>query len=195
METSTVEIGLDQSVVASAQLRVLANGIQENEITVTLRDTDGNPLQNEEITLVPESGSSQVEAVRSTTDENGQAVFAVTNQTAEQVRYRAKVAETFEIGSVSVEFLPVEGQLVLGNNYPNPFAGQTIIPVTVPQRMQVRVEITNVLGAVVQTVINEELSEGYYEIPADLRSTASGVYFYRMFTNDGIETKKMLLVR
>lgn len=194
-QASTVEIGLDQSEVTSSQLRVFANGQQENMITVTLRDMNGNPIPGEHIFLEPESGTSQVEAVESTTNENGQAVFAITNMTAEEVRYQALVSERFGVGSVTVEFLPVEEELALGNNFPNPFMDQTNIPITVPQQMHVRVEIVNVLGANVQTLVNEELETGYYEIPVDLRSFSSGVYFYRMFTNEGIETKKMLFVR
>jgi hypothetical protein len=195
VETSTVQIGLDQSEVTSAQLRVLANGIQENEITVLLRDIDGRPLQGEEIVLDPESGTSQVETMQGTTDENGRALFAVTNMTAEEVSYQAMLADIFEVGTLSVEFLQDEGVLRLGDNYPNPFADRTIIPVTVPQRMHIRIDVTNVLGASIQTVLNEELPQGYYEIPANLHGSASGVYFYRLMTRDQSDVKNMLLVR
>jgi len=195
VEATTAQVGVEQSEVAASQLRVLANGQQENQITVILRDADGNTLGDEEISLEAESGSSHIEAVQSQTDENGRAVFAVTNQTAEQVRYRALVAGGFEVGTVTVEFIRSEGRLELGDNYPNPFMDQTILPVTIPHRMHVKIEIINVLGSVVQTVMNEELETGYYEIGVDGSGLASGVYFYRMMTDEKVEIKKMLLVR
>lgn len=195
IESNTLGINLELTDVSPSQLRVLANGIQENIITISLRDTDGNPIRGEDITIEPQSGSSELNEIAGATDENGVAVFAVTNSVAETVNYRALVGENFEIGSVNVEFLPVLGELTLGHNYPNPFSGSTIIPLTVPFSMNVRIDIINLLGSNVQTVINEELNQGYYEIPVNLRSTASGVYFYRLFARDEVETMKMLQIK
>ncbi|MCG2590841.1 Ig-like domain-containing protein, partial [Rhodohalobacter sulfatireducens] len=196
IETSTVEIGKEESEINSSQLRVLANGEQKNTITVVLKDTEGRALESEEITLEAEGSNSEIESIESQTDENGQATFAVTNTVAEEVTYKAYIqGTTFEVGSISVEFLDSGGELNLGNNYPNPFRGVTTIPVTVPEPMQVRISITNILGATVKEVVDEELNTGYYEVEVDLRDLASGVYFYRLITEDKVDTKKMLLVR
>lgn len=193
-EITTVAVGLDQSEIETSQLRVLANGLQENIITFILRDSNGAAIQGENVELVPDSGNSKVEKLQEETDENGRILFSVTNTTAEEVTYRTIIAETFEISRISTEFLPATGILNLGKNYPNPFNQQTTLPVTVPDRMNIRLEIVNVLGSSIKTVINEELNAGYYEIPVNMGGFASGVYFYRLFTDDDIKTEKMLLI-
>ncbi len=195
VQSNTLGVNLELTDVSSSQLRVLANGIQENLISITLRDTDGNPIPGEKIIIEPESGASEVSEVTGTTDGDGQAVFAVSNTVAETVLYRALVGETFEIGSVSMEFLPFQGELTLGNNYPNPFSGSTTIPLIVPHRMHVKIDVYNLLGSYIQTVINEELNQGYYEIPVTLHSSAAGVFFYRLFAKDEVETLKMLHIK
>ncbi|MDR9367294.1 MAG: Ig-like domain-containing protein, partial [Balneolaceae bacterium] len=195
IQTSTVEIGKEESEINSSQLRVLANGEQKNTITVVLKDTEGRALESEEITLEAEGSNSEIESIESETNENGQATFAVTNTVAEEVTYKAYIQGTsFEVGSISVEFLDSDGELTLGNNYPNPFRDVTTIPITVPEPMQVRISITNILGATVKEVVDEELNTGYYEVEVDLRDLASGVYFYRLITEDKVDTKKMLMV-
>jgi len=196
VETRTVEIGREESNLSSSQLRVLANGEQENFITVVLRDTEGRPLDSEEISLKTDHQSSVIEPVEPSTNEEGEATFAVTNTQSGEVTYRAFISGTsFEVGTINVEFLDAEGRLELGNNYPNPFNQVTTIPVTIPESMNVRIVITNVLGATVKQLIDEELNTGYYEIKADLRDLASGIYFYRLITEDKVDTKKMLLVQ
>ena len=195
MDASTLQIGIDLSEIESSQLRVLANGIQENIITFILRDSNGAVIQGEELVLIPDSGSSAIEALQNTTDEDGEVRFAITNTRAEVITYRIFIAESFEILSITAEFLQDEGVLSLGNNYPNPFNRNTTFPVTVPERMQIRIVITNLLGASIKTLVNEEFNTGYYEIPVDMSGLASGVYFYRLVTTDKIQTKNMLLVK
>jgi len=195
MNVSTVELSTNESQVTSSQLRAIADGNQEILVNVYLKDTDGNVVQGEKVRLIPDSDTSEIEAVQAITDEQGFAGFTVISQTPGQVNYTATIAETFEIGSVSLEFLPDDGLLTLGDNYPNPFSRETTIPVTVPERMQVRIQLTNILGSEVQTVFDDELETGYHEITADLSSLASGVYFYRLFTDQKIKSKKMILVK
>ena len=195
IELKTAKAGVEQSSVVSSQLRVLANGIQENEILVNLRDDQGRQLKQEEIKLRAENGSSEIRAVQNITDEKGDAKFAVSNTNAEKVTYRAYAANDIEIGSITVEFITSEGLLELGQNYPNPFSGNTVIPVTLPERMHIRVEIINVLGSIVQTVVNEEMDTGYYEIAVSLGNSASGTYFYRIIANDEVKTGKMIQVK
>jgi hypothetical protein len=195
VEVSTAEIGRTESEVISEQLRVLANGEQENTITIILRSNEGISLEGEEITLASSTETSEIESIQSTTDENGQAIFSVASNNPGSVIYTAFVEGIYEIGDVSIEFLPNEGVLRLGSNYPNPFKLQTTIPVTVPERQRIVITISNILGASLKTIIDEELEPGYYEIPVDLSELASGVYFYRLMTEDEMKTKKMLMVR
>lgn len=195
IQTSTFDVGLDETELLSSQLRVLANGEQENIITLTLRTPDGIIIKGEDVILEAQNGDSEIEVLQGVTDENGEVKYSVTNNTAEEVTYRAVISRNLGIGTISVEFLPVMNELSLGENYPNPFNRQTTIPVSVPNRMRIKITVSNVLGASVKTVIDEDLETGYYEIPVNLGDVASGTYFYRLMTDDQMKTKKMLLVK
>ena len=195
MNVSTIKVSTDKSNITSSQIRALANGEQEIIVEVMVIDDDGNPIQDEEIDLFSESGNSQIERVQPVTDENGYAIFGITSTLPEKENYTATIAETFEIGYLQLEFLPVEGELVLGNNYPNPFSRLTTIPVTVPDRMQVKIQLFNSLGARVRTIFYDELETGYHEIPIDLSGLAAGAYFYRLITDQDTQTKNMILVK
>jgi hypothetical protein len=91
-------------------------------------------------------------------------------------------------------------QFELSQNYPNPFNPTTTIVYSLPRRSNVRIDIFNLLGQKVQTLINREQPAGSYTITWDGtnssgRPTSTGVYFYRFQAGDHVETKKMLLLK
>ena len=194
IETSTLRISSEQSGLESSQLRVLANGEQANEIKVVVRSDEGQLLEGLNVELQAESGNTDIEVVRGTTDEEGVAFFKVTSESVGTVNFRAVTAGV-DVGEVEVEFLSATGTLVLGDNYPNPFNRQTTIPLTVPRSMHVNLTIYNSLGAPVRTLIDENMEVGYFEIPFQSNELASGVYFYRVIADGEILTEKMVLVR
>ncbi|MBP3193843.1 DUF4838 domain-containing protein [Natronogracilivirgula saccharolytica] len=83
----------------------------------------------------------------------------------------------------------------LGQNYPNPFNPVTQIRFAVPEQSHVTLEVYNVLGQRVTTLLNEEKSPGRYEVTFDGAGLSSGVYLYRLQTDTFIETKQMMLVK
>ncbi|MCC5943249.1 MAG: Ig-like domain-containing protein [Balneolaceae bacterium] len=195
MNIRTLQISPEHSQISTSQIRAIANGNQEILVDVFVRDTDGKPVIGEEIQLKQDPNNSLIESIQSVTDENGLVRFILTSEVTGKVNYSAAIAETFEIGSFSIEYLPVDGELFLGDNYPNPFNGQTTIPVNVPESMHITIQIANALGSHVLTIISDVLETGYYEIEADLSGLASGVYFYRLFADDTVKTKKMIFVK
>jgi hypothetical protein len=91
-------------------------------------------------------------------------------------------------------------RLALSQNYPNPFNPVTTIEYSVPSRAQVTIEIFNVLGQKVRTLVNETKSAGSYRIEwngVDYagRPVSTGVYLYRFQAGDVVHTKKMLLIK
>ncbi len=101
------------------------------------------------------------------------------------------------IVGVSVE--PVSDALprrsVLGQNYPNPFAGTTSIDVEIAVPAFTRVDVLDLHGRVVRTLLQQDLAAGQYNIPFDSRDLASGSYFYRLTSGAFSETRAMVLVR
>jgi len=90
----------------------------------------------------------------------------------------------------------------LSQNYPNPFNPTTRIDYQVPFNANVQIELYSITGERVATLVNTELSAGYYTMDVDASSLrlASGVYFYRMISTDlqgskFMDTKKMVLLK
>ena len=88
----------------------------------------------------------------------------------------------------------------LAQNYPNPFNPATIIEYSLPTRAFVTIEIFNVIGQRVRTLLDEPKSPGTYLVEwngkDDMGSSLStGVYFYRFKTGEVALTKKMLLLK
>jgi hypothetical protein len=89
----------------------------------------------------------------------------------------------------------------LGNNYPNPFNPATTIKYALPEAGLVKLEVYNVVGQVVRTLVSEQQNAGRYAIQWNASddsgySLSSGIYFYRLQAGDNfLEVKKMLLLK
>ena len=88
----------------------------------------------------------------------------------------------------------------LGQNYPNPFNPSTIIPYQVPTVGHVRLEVFNVLGQRIATLVDGERSAGVHTAVWDAtdaagRAVGAGVYFYRLRSaGQPTLTRRMVLV-
>ena len=87
----------------------------------------------------------------------------------------------------------------LGQNYPNPFNPSTIIPYQLPTAAQVRLEVFNVLGQRVATLVDEERPAGFHAAAWDAtdaagRAVAAGVYMYRLTAGGERHTRRMVLI-
>jgi hypothetical protein len=96
------------------------------------------------------------------------------------------------------DMMPTEWSV--GQNYPNPFNPTTQIAFDVPSRSHVTLAVYNVLGQHVIDLADEVFAPGHYTADWDGttqggNSVASGVYFYRLETENYIETKKMMLLK
>jgi hypothetical protein len=88
---------------------------------------------------------------------------------------------------------------VLSQNYPNPFNPTTTLPFVIGHLSFVTLNVYDVLGKEVATLVNEEKSQGEYEVEFSGAGLTSGIYFYRLEVitpnNSIIETRKMVLLR
>jgi hypothetical protein len=83
----------------------------------------------------------------------------------------------------------------LFQNYPNPFNPVTIIKYSLPVKSKVKLIIYNSLGEKVKQLVNEEKPIGTYTIEFDASNLPSGIYFYKLQTQNFTQTKKMILLR
>ncbi len=83
----------------------------------------------------------------------------------------------------------------LSQNYPNPFNPTTVINFILNKEGMTKLVVYNVLGQQVKVLINEHMQAGSYSTPFDASNLTSGVYFYKLQSNNQVEVKKMLLLK
>ncbi len=83
----------------------------------------------------------------------------------------------------------------LFNNYPNPFNSSTKIKFSLKKEMPVKIAIYNILGELISELINEVKPQGVHEVIFDESSLPSGLYLYRITTQDYTATKKMIILK
>ena len=88
----------------------------------------------------------------------------------------------------------------LGSNFPNPFNPETSVSFELPQASHVRLEIYNIAGQKVRTVLDAERPAGYHNARWDGRNdqriaVASGVYIYRITAGSFAESRRMTLLK
>lgn len=93
----------------------------------------------------------------------------------------------------SAQLTPTE--FVLEQNYPNPFKDETTITYSLPEAADVTLEVYDVLGRRVATVVDEQQKAGWYRIPFEPTSLPSGMYFYRLRAGGKKLSKEMVVVR
>ena len=110
-------------------------------------------------------------------------------------------------GNVALPLTKVQGAgeavpttYMLKQNYPNPFNPTTTIAYEVPTTSEVTLEVFNMLGQKVATLVNDVQESGFYQVhwngqDSDHRQVASGLYLYRMHAGSFTSVKKMVLLK
>ena len=114
--------------------------------------------------------------------------------------YRLKqldIHDGFEYSPViEVEASEMADNIALEQNYPNPFNPMTSIRFAVAERSFVDLTVYNIIGDKIITLFRDVADEGrIYDVTFDGSGLASGIYFYRLSTNEKVEIKKMILMK
>jgi flagellar hook assembly protein FlgD len=86
-------------------------------------------------------------------------------------------------------------EFVLDQNYPNPFNPITTINFQLSAVSNVELSIYDMNGKIVETLVRESKSAGYYKVIWDASNVSSGIYFYRLQAGNFVETKKMVFMK
>ncbi len=113
--------------------------------------------------------------------------------------------ETIDVNSISRIYVnPAVGihndniepnEYKLFQNYPNPFNPTTVISYKIMEESRVELNIYNILGKKVKSLVNEIQPSGVYNVNYDASDLVSGVYFYSISAGDFHNTKKMVLLK
>jgi hypothetical protein len=118
--------------------------------------------------------------------------------TFDKICWTVADSNSSDVKSHNSDQLPKE--FGLGQNHPNPFNPSTVIDFALPTASRVTVDIYNVLGQKVKTLVNDEMPAGYYSATWDGstdngQSSASGIYFYKIEAGKFQNTKKLMLLK
>ncbi|MCK4358781.1 MAG: SBBP repeat-containing protein [Candidatus Cloacimonetes bacterium] len=83
----------------------------------------------------------------------------------------------------------------LFQNYPNPFNKITTIRYFVPKYTEVKIEIYNIKGQLVETLVDAQKPAGYHTVELNAKDMSSGIYFYKLQTEKYSRIKKMIVLR
>tara|TARA_R110000868_G_scaffold396971_4_gene669473 strand:- start:231 stop:3452 length:3222 start_codon:yes stop_codon:yes gene_type:complete len=84
---------------------------------------------------------------------------------------------------------------VLHQNYPNPFNPSTVISYQLSEHSLVSLKVYDLLGREVATLVDERVNAGKHQVTLDASEFSSGIYFYRLTTNNISFTKRMILMK
>ncbi len=100
------------------------------------------------------------------------------------------------LGPTSVdEPVNIPSDYVLNQNYPNPFNARTTISYNLPGESDVRIEITDILGRIVDVLVDEKQVAGTHKLTWDADDKPSGIYFYRIKAGEFSRARKMILLK
>ncbi len=122
-------------------------------------------------------------------------IFFIDNKYNNELMYAS-----FDVVVPNTENVSPELKSIATSNYPNPFNPITTIEYSVPQDGNVSIDIYNILGQKVNTLVNSVHSKGMYSIQWDGKDNnnkelPSGIYFYRISQNGKSVTKKIVMMK
>ncbi|MBI9070033.1 MAG: discoidin domain-containing protein [Melioribacteraceae bacterium] len=108
--------------------------------------------------------------------------------------------ETIRISDNSNELINVEYEVLpseysLEQNYPNPFNPTTTISFSIPVNSKVELDVFNILGEKITTLVNDVLSAGKHKIEFNANNLSSGIYIYALKANNFSKVKKLTLIK
>lgn len=212
---SVTEAGNNMFVFDMAVGRAKTGAYWYGNCTVTIHDNIGSPVSGATVYVTASGptggsyngvtggdGSVDFQTATGLKKPVGEWCFEVTDVTHATLTYDAgsnNVTQACEGGPVySTKGQPSEAAIPTDftlSNHPNPFNPSTVLAFALPNDSYVRLDIYNILGQKVETLVDQRLSAGNYSFEWDGSRVASGIYLYRLTTEEFSATRKMVLMK
>ena len=137
-----------------------------NEGTVVIFSMDGSSLESS--TLFEYTGDMSIESV---------------------------IVSDIEGNTIPASSVIVPSTYALESAYPNPFNPITTLSFSLPESQEVMLQVYNLQGRVIETLINSNMEAGYHTMQWNADNHASGVYFVKMIAGQYVNTQKLMLLK
>jgi hypothetical protein len=131
-------------------------------------------------------------------EEGGEGQSVLLRRGSQSARLRSEGTEEqvrTEDGPLEVALRAAPEDFALKKNYPNPATRRATIEYAVPERAEVTIQVYDVLGRRVATLVNGLKPAGRHNLQLDASRLSSGTYFYRMQADDYTETRRLVIVK
>jgi hypothetical protein len=110
--------------------------------------------------------------------------------------YRLKQVDIdtkYKFSAIVTASINGKAETVLGQNYPNPFRGETLIPYTLARKSKVNLTVFDLNGRAMQVLVNGSQDAGSHNQYFYPNQLPAGVYYYRLTTDEGNSVKKLIV--
>jgi len=147
--------------------------------------------------LTPGSNLSPKLRLNAVINSTGMSILSWTEQRGDNSIYAQNIKLDGSFGLVGINRIGSEipENFSLSQNYPNPFNPKTVISFQLAVNSFTTLKIYDILGREVETLVNESLKPGSYEVDFNGSNISSGVYFYKLSAGGFSDTKKMIIVK
>lgn len=179
---------------AANYLEVIPSNIEPGQPAITLESTVNgfgigvvgffrNGTSEVQVMADPNSSSQSLQTIWSWDDLVDMRIAVVNTNRDSSGTYNLTISST----------IPDEDTIT--QNYPNPFNPATTIEFALTDQKDVKVEVYDRIGRKISTLVDDRLNRGFHTVQFDGSGLASGVYFYRIVTDQSVTTRKMVLVK
>ncbi len=167
----------------------------------------GSRMWTGPFTDIPTMGNDSSDLTKDYCTENSMPTFRVEKQNGEMYALSGDIPLWESNGLLMVQYMRMIETLPetyrLASAYPNPFNPTTMISFELPELVKVKLEVYNVNGQLVNTLIDSRMDAGYHSIIWGAGNHASGIYFVKMFAHplaggiagEFVQTQKLMLIK
>ena len=147
----------------------------------------------DQITLTLDAENGLIELSSDTFTGEGLLTFTTTDSDGDSVSVDIILVVTMSTSNEDDGLMP--DQFSLSQNYPNPFNPSSTIRFGIPEAAVVKLEVFNLLGQRVKSLVNARKSAGYHTVTFNASDLSSGMYIYRIQAGDFVQVKRMTLIK
>ena len=192
--TNPIEAPINlEAVVMDKKINLTWEDNSDNESGFVIERKEGDTLSTDSFAILDTVSANDTIFVDSTVQDSMKYTYRIYAFNSDTTSPFSNYATSDFITSIKSSF--VIKNYLLYQNYPNPFNPITNIVYQIPKAGLVTINIFNVIGQKIKTLINSYQNKGKYTIKFNASDLSSGIYFYQLKANQFTDVKKLILMK